>query len=139
MITVNQLKKVNTLFALEALGIGNIYCDISERGGGIGFYADDIARTFNVHSGYLPRNFGAGCNYLGGGVRGKIFPSTFATDYIKGKKAELLNELAAACVRVYQSIEDDNNMNDETNDDGEINWDAKVTNASRKPGIFSAY
>lgn len=138
MITKTQLKKANTIDDLNALGIGNLVVDISHRGGGLGFRADDIAAAFNVHNGYLPRNFGCGCNYLGGGMRGSIFASGFC-DLIKGRKAELLNELSAACIRAYKNAEDEMHMNDEDNEDGETNWDAKATNAARNAGTRSAY
>lgn len=137
-MTQKQLKSVNTFEDLCALGMGKPHIDISHRGGGVGFSAQQVATTFNVHNGYLPRYFGAGCNYLGGGVRGAIFPSTFSP-IIKGAKAALLNELAAACVRVYNSIENDADLNDEQDIEGDINWDAKATNAARAAGIKSAY
>ena len=138
MVTKTQLKKCNTIEDLQELGIGSVYADISHRGGGVGFYASDIAEHFNVHNGYLPRKFGAGCNYMGGGIRGSIFPSTFSPS-IKGRKAELLDALAAACVRAYESAENDYGMNNEEDDDGDINWDAKATNAVRRTGATSAY
>ena len=111
MITLKELKKVKTYDDLENLGIGRVYCDISYRGGGVGFYGSDVALAFDVSETYLPNKFGAGCNYLGGGLRGSIFASDFSTE-IKGRKSKLLNALGLACVRVYknidsESIEDD--------------------------------
>ena len=105
-IGIRELKKVNTYEDLENLGIGNIYCDISYRGGGIGFYGSDVANIFEVNEGYLPRKFGAGCNYLGGGLRGSIFASDFSKE-ITGSKAELLIALTRACVRVYKNIDNE--------------------------------
>ena len=119
MVTKTQLKKCNTIEDLKQLGIGNVYVDISHRGGGIGFYAENVAEHFNVHNGYLPRKFGAGCNYMGGGIRGSIFPSTFC-QLIKGRKAEMLTALAETCVRVYENTENENGMNDEEDSDGDI-------------------
>lgn len=138
MIKLTELKKVNTYEDLENLGIGTVYADISHRGGGVGFYSNDVASEFEVSEGDLPRKFGAGCNYLGGGLRGSIFASSFS-DRITGRKAKLLSELASACVRVYENIENGSGLNDEEYPDGDTNWEAKGTNQSRKAGIISAY
>ena len=137
-MTIKELKKIKTYDDLEASKIGQVYADISHRGGGIGFYAADVARAFDVQSNDLPGKFGAGCNYLGGGIRGAIFPSTFSSR-ITGKKAALLEALAAACVRVYKDVENENSLNDEEDPDGDINWDAKATNGIRKAGVQAAY
>lgn len=138
MKTIKELQAVQTIKDLEALGIGSIYCDISHRGGGVGFYGSDVAEHFNVDSVYLPRHFGAGCNYLGGGLRGTIFPSNFS-DKIKGTKANLLKELANACVRAYQNDEDGTGLNDDEYPDGETNWEALGTKMTRRAGTRSAY
>jgi hypothetical protein len=135
MITLKQIQKVSTLEDLENLGIGEVYYDISYRGGGLGFCSSDVAEHFGIEEYDLPGKFGAGCNYLGGGLRGSIFPSTFS-DRIEEKKAKLLRELADACVRVYEYVENGCGMNDE---EGNTNWDAKGTNACRDDGIISAY
>ena len=110
-INIKTIRKIKTYEDLENLGIGKVYCDISHRGGGIGFYSSDIAKFFDVSEGDLPNKFGAGCNYLGGGLRGKIFPSTFS-ERITGKTADLLTALADACVRVYKNIDNENIPND---------------------------
>lgn len=138
MVTLKKLNAVNTFDDLSELNIGRVYCDISHRGGGIGFYSKDVAAHFNVPVEYLPNKFGAGCNYMGGGVRGSIFPSTF-DKAIVGRKANLLNALANACVRVYQDIENESEMNEELDCEGEINWDSMATKAVRNAGITSAY
>jgi len=138
MLKIKDIKKVRCYEDLEGLGIGNIYCDISHRGGGIGFYSSDVAAAFEVSDSDLPRKFGAGCNYLGGGLRGSIFPSSFNKTII-GKKAALLEALAEACTRVYENIEGQEGLNDEEYPDGDKNWDAIGTSKSRKTGIISAY
>jgi len=138
MIKIKDLKKVETYKDLEGLGIGKVYCDISHRGGGVGFYSSNIAKWLDVSEGDLPKNFGAGCNYLGGGLRGGIFPSNFS-DRITGKKEKILQELARACVRVYENIENGSGLNDEEYSDGDTNWEALGTKRSRKSGIISAY
>ena len=134
---LKKIKEVNTFEDLENLGIGRVYCDISHRGGGIGFYSSDIASAFEVNEFDLPNKFGAGCNYVGGGIRGSIFPSGFSKAISK-KKAAILNALANACARVYKNIEDQDNLNEEENEDG-TNWDAAATNGARKAGLISAY
>jgi len=128
MVKMVSIKKVKSYEDLEALGIGRVYCDISYRGGGIGFYAEDVARAFDVSESQLPRYFGAGCNYLGGGLRGSIFGSDFSTE-ITGKKRQLLEVLAEACVRVYKSCENE----------GEIEDDPINTGIGRVDSVKSAY
>jgi hypothetical protein len=127
MIKISELKKVKTYEDLEGLGIGRIICDISYRGGNIGFSGSDIARVFDISEGDLPRNFGAGCNYLGGGLRGSIFASDYS-NRVTGKKARLLEELSKACIRVYKAI-----------DNEEIADDPINTGIGRVDGVRSAY
>lgn len=138
MVTLKQIKAIHTLEQLEALNLGRVICDISHRGGGLGFWSDDVAKHFKVLVDHLPNKYGAGCNYLGGGIRGSIFVSGFS-EAITGRKAQLLKELGLACVRVYKAIEDEQNLNDELSEDDQINWEAMGTNAARKAGIKSAY
>ena len=138
-LTVKTLKAVNTYEDLEGLGIGRVYCDISYRGGGIGFYGSDVATAFEVSENDLPNKVGAGCNYLGGGLRGSIFASDFNKTNITGKKATLLTALAQACVKVYENTENGYGLNNEVDADGETNWEALGTKGSRRAGIQSAY
>ena len=138
MVGIREIKKVRTYEDLENLGIGNVYCDIGSRGGGVGLFSSDVANEFGVSEGHLPPKFGAGCNYLGGGIRGSIFASDFDKK-ITGRRARLLSELGEACCRVYGDIENENRMNDEEDEDGETNWDAKATKNARKNGVVSAY
>jgi hypothetical protein len=138
-IGLREIKGVETIEDLEALGIGSVYVDISGRGGGLGFYSQDVAAFFGVDAGWLPSKFGAGCNYLGGGLRGSIFASDFGRDYVSKRVAALLDALSAACVRVYENIENDNYMNDEESPDGGTNWEAVGTNSCRNAGVISAY
>lgn len=126
MIKLAELKKVKTYDDLEGLGIGRVYCDISYRGGGVGFYAEDVARAFDVYDYQLPGKFGAYCNYLGGGLRGSINASDFSKEII-GKKRRLLEELAEACVRVYDNI------------DREEVEDNVMQGVARVKGVKSAY
>ena len=109
MLNLKDLKRVKSYEGLENLGIGKVYCDISYRGGGIGFYASDVARAFDVNESDLPGKFGAYCNYLGGGLRGCICESSFSKE-ITGRKARLLEELAKACVRAYGSCENESEI-----------------------------
>ena len=121
-----DLKKVKTYKDLEGLGIGRIICDIGYRGGNLGFSGSDVAKAFEVNEGDLPRNFGAGCNYLGGGLRGSIFASDFS-DRIIGKKAKILEALGEACIRVYDNID-----REEVEDD-------VMQGVARVKGVRSAY
>ena len=134
---LTQIMEVKTLDDLKALNIGEVVVDISTRGGGLGFHRTDIAKLINVSEMDLPRKYGAGCNYLGGGVRGAIFASGY-NKIITGRKAVMLDEIAKACIRVYEWIENTSTMNTEEID-GETNWDAMATNSARRAGTISAY
>lgn len=133
-----KVKKVKTPEDLEALDIGNPVYEVGERGGGVGLDGDDVAAYCDIPAKYLPNNFGCGCNYLGGGVRGAIFPSGYSENVPETVKP-FLDALAQACIRVYENIENGNGMNDDEYADGDTNWDAKATKASRKAGVVSAY
>lgn len=139
MVTLTQLKNVNTLSELEALCIGsNVQYEIGGRGGCVAYHNESIAKHFNIPRHQLPVMFGAYTNYLGGGVRGAITISGF-NNRIVGRKEQLLIALANACKRAYQNAEDETGMNDEEDEDGEINWDAKATNAIRVAGLVNVY
>ena len=138
MVTLKQIKKVQTLEELEALNVGRVDYEISYRGGFLGFHGSSVSNTLKINQTLLPNKFGAYCNYLGGGVRGTVNASDYS-DTITGRKAVLLDELALACVRVYQTIEDEMYLNDVEDDEGDTNWDALATEAARKGGISSAY
>jgi len=127
MVKIADLKKVKTYEDLESLGIGRVYCDISYRGGGVGFYQEDVARHFDIANEYLPGKFGAYCNYLGGGLRGGICESGFSNK-VEGRKARLLEELLKACVRVYEYIEKESYIEDDV-----------MTGIARVKGVKSAY
>lgn len=137
MTTLKQLNSVQTLSDLEALKIGNVIYDLSFRGGYLGFHGWEVAEHFKLDMFYLPRKFGAYCNYLGGGVRGAVSPSDFGA--VPKKKSDLLKALGEACVRVYINLENEDSMNDEVDSEGETNWDAIATNKARESGIRSAY
>lgn len=138
MTTIRELNKVNTLDELEALGIGRVDYEMSYRGGNLGFNGAVVAEKFNINPNHMPRNFGAYCNYLGGGVRGTVNPSTFS-DKVPEAKAKRLRALAEACVRVFDDIENEIGLNDTEDEDGETNWDALATQGARNSGIVSGY
>jgi hypothetical protein len=137
MTTITQLKKVQTLEDLQTLRIGRVIYECGGRGGYCGFYATSIAEHFGVNEHELPNKFGCYVNYLGGGLRGSVTQSEYHNVKTSVRKSKLLAALAAACVRVYNDME--GSMNDEEDDDGDINWEAKGTNAARAAGIVSAY
>lgn len=134
-LTVSELKKAHAIHDLEGFGLRLQY-EIGGRGGNVGFSGEKLAELLEIEENWLPRNYGAYCNYLGGGIRGSISGSGYSPD-IPTRKARILDELAAACKRAYINAE--NGMNDETDENGETNWDAVATNASRKAGVVSAY
>jgi hypothetical protein len=136
-INLKQVRESKTVKDLKALGIGLVVVEVSSRGGGVGFSGSDVAKALGIAVWDVPRRFGAGCNYLGGGVRGSIFPSGF-NQSITGKKAVILEALSHACVRAYENAEDECGLNDDY-EEGETNWDAAATKASRAAGIRSAY
>lgn len=144
MAIKSLLKKISEANTIEELAlalninINRAEIDISYRGGGIGFRSGDIAELVGVDADDLPNKFGAGCNYLGGGLRGAIFPSGY-NQSITGKKAELLDAISQACIRAYESIENDAGLNSEEDEDGETNWEAMGTNRCRHAGVVSAY
>lgn len=114
MIKIKDLKKIKILQQLEKLNIGNIDIDISHRGGHLGFSGNDVADFFDIPYEYLPLNFGAYCNYLGGGIRGSIQSSTFFKGLYQTQPqvTRLLEELGKACIRVYEKIDKETVTND---------------------------
>jgi len=140
MISIKKLKAVNTLEDLQNLNLGPVHWAVTHRGGHVGFSCDDIAKHLVVLADFLPPNYGAFCNYLGGGVRGVIMESGYSSNMeMFPKKIKWLNELSAACVRVYKSIENEIGLNELEDENGEINWDAMATKAARNSGQKSAY
>lgn len=139
-LTLKQIKSVQTLEDLKALDIGPVVVDIGHRGGGLGFRGADVAEFFEVQEYAFGRNFGAACNYLGGGVRGAIFFGGFGVKYVESKQtAKLIQALGEATVRVYNNLENESGLNDEEDEGGETNWDALATKNVRKSGVRSAY
>ena len=136
MITKKQIEECNTLEDLGALDLGLDY-SVGGRGGYVGLWASKVAEHFNIPVNYLPRKFGAYCNYLGGGIRGAIMASSFSKD-VPEKKARILEALAEACKRAYENAENETGMNDDY-EDGETNWEAEATKAARKANLVSAY
>lgn len=134
-VTKSALKKVKTLQDLQELEIGPVQANVGHRGGGLGFYAYDVAEAIGVDVEDMPRMYGAYCNYLGGGVRGAVTPSGFNTGNITGRKAGLMEELANACVRVYIHLENTWRDDEEQYDE----WNERATEAARRAGIKSAY
>lgn len=134
---LGELRKASTVAELERiLGAQAVY-EVGHRGGNLGLRGGDVAEAVGVDADYLPKNYGVYCNYLGGGVRGAVCPSGY-DEAIKGRKAQLLDELAEACKRAYIAIEDGDGLNSDY-PDGETNWDAEATRRSRQAGVKSAY
>ncbi len=112
MVKITDLKKIKTYKDLDKLKIGKVYCNISYRGGNLGFLGKDVAKYFKIKEYQLSTYYGCGCNYLGGGLRGSIFKSGFSKE-IPGRTARLLDELAEACIRVYKYCENKSGIEDD--------------------------
>lgn len=99
-----------------------------------------IGDYFDEYLELLPENFGVGCNYLGGGLRGALMATgnqdTFQDKGFSKVIATKLAKLAEACKNRYLDLE--GAMNDEENE-GETNWEAVGTNAMRAKGVIRAY
>ena len=135
-MNIKDIKKCNTVEDLQKLEIGHLTYDIGYRGGKLGFDGDDVAEKLGFNSNLLPGKIGAYVNYLGGGIRGALCTSGYSPN-IPDKKKKVLDELIAACERAYQAAEDEMNLNAEEDGDGETNWDAVATNATRRAGVKS--
>lgn len=146
MLKLAEIENVQTLEDLydlvidQGCGSGAISYEIGGRGGYVGIDSDCVAGMLDVDAdcfGLLPVQVGAYCNYLGGGLRGSVCVSNHGIQ--DPEKAELIDALAEACRRAYYDCENGSGMNDECDDDGEPNWEAIGTNASRRAGIERAY
>lgn len=118
--------------------------NISHRGGYIGIDSEWLSgrlTEFDEEIGMdwiivnLPKYYGAGCNYLGGGVRGKIFPSSFnkEMDRLSPKIAKILIAIGNIAVKQYEELESELNL-EKYDELGE-----EATKIARKKGIISAY
>lgn len=143
MVSAKTLDKIKThedMLAFAKKHNINLTWDIGYRGGGYGAYAESLARYLKISPEDLPRKYGCGCNYLGGGVRGSIFVSGYNNDLQKKEKVkEFLDAFAEACKRAYEDLENQSGLNDDYDSDGDTNWEARATKSSRKAGIISAY
>lgn len=137
-IGLTKLRKCNTIADLENLSIGYLTYDISYRGGYLGFSSSNISASLGIDQYLLPNKVGVYVNYLGGGVRGSLCKSDY-NDNVSGRKKELLDELLDACYRAYVNAENQTGLNDETDEQGETNWDALATKVARNNGFKSAY
>lgn len=121
--------------------------DISHRGGTYGaeagYAVEALFPTLNQEKvdeivNMLPRMVGVHCNYLGGGLRGALVRSDYAKE-MPAKYAKRIDAFTRECKRRYLEIENESGLNDEEYADGDTNWDAIGTNASRKAGVVSGY
>ena len=133
-------------FLLEEEESGRIDYDISYRGGHYGLKAEAVVdflfagKSEEIKSQFiewLPNKVGASCNYLGGGLRGAITGSDYDRE-LPGYAAKLIDKFCAECKNRYNEIENSTGLNEEEYEDGETNWDAIGSNASRLAGIVSA-
>ena len=117
--------------------------DIGYRGGNYGLAVNDFIDKFMPENikvddiiDMLPNKVGVYCNYLGGGLRGAITGGGYSEKLPK-KLAKIVDDFVKLCRQRYMEMED--GLNDETDEDGETNWDAVGTKASRNAGVVSAY
>lgn len=140
----------NILLNLE--DAGKVDVDISHRGGYYTIRTETVIaevlpsmsdRMERKIMECLPPKIGAGCNYLGGGLRGSIMTSgsaeTFEKHGVPVKYAETLGVLCEAVKARYIEIENGAGLNDEEYPDGDTNWNAWGTNRARKAGVVSGY
>lgn len=119
--------------------------EVGYRGGHYGFRAEEVVDALFPTLGerarekvldLMPGKYGAYCNYLGGGLRGAVTVSNFASA-MPAKYAGDLERFGALCVEKYLELE--GHMNDEYDEDGEPNWDAIGSNRVRAAGVVAAY
>lgn len=140
-----KISKVENVFCQLVAG-GEADYEISHRGGHYGFDSGYLVDALfpnvsdsvreKILSG-MPRKYGVYCNYLGGGIRGAVSSSGFASDLPKYVQ-KALSEIADHCKSSYHVIESEMGLIDEGTDD-EPNWDNIASNASRAAGVKSAY
>lgn len=123
---------------------GKIEYEVGHRGGTYGARATDVlVALFNDREqeklgvyDFTPK-VGVYVNYLGGGLRGGVCRSE--TRELPKWAVKRVEKFIDACARRYEEIENEGHLNDEELPDGETNWDAVGTNASRRAGVKSAY
>jgi len=129
---------------------GQVECDICYRGGGLGipasFIAEELDGLLNPEDTidlvcFLPSKVGAGCNYLGGGVRGAIVKGGF-DNYLWDnypKVAEIIDAIQEIAVERYNEIEKKLGLQADYDEEGNSLWDNQATAGARRQGIVSAY
>jgi len=138
MLKVVDFKKVRSIEGFEALGFSAPVYDTGRRGGRFGYHGSEVSRLLDIPEDSISGISGAYCNYLGGGIRGAVTGSGYSSSLPKAKQA-LVKAFQDACVTVYINLENGTGLNDPEYPDGDTNWEAQGTAASRKAGIVSAY
>lgn len=104
--TKKALESVYDYEDLQKLGIAKYpECNISHRGGYLGFLDKDIAKVFGIDTRFLPSTVGVHCNYLGGGLRGPIITCSFHESVYKHKNYKKLANLLERLVEIYKNLE----------------------------------
>jgi len=133
---------IKSLYDLENRGL--VDYEVGYRGGNYGLCVADFIKKFiperlddvdNIAE-MLPNKVGVYCNYLGGGLRGSIIGGGYSEKLPK-RLAKIVDKFVKLCRQRYAELED--GLNDEVDEDGETNWDAIGTKASRDAGIVSGY
>jgi len=137
------MKKTKAILA-EIETNGDLIVNIGGRGGNLGAAAEVVFSALKIPETYLanvPPKLGVVCNYLGGGIRGAIFPSATLAEFtahgLPATYAKRLAEFCNACIERYQELENETGLNDDN--DENPNWDAKATALNRTAGVVSAY
>ena len=132
---------MNKLNLFDREKTGRIDYEIGDRGGYYKMMTEEALELIGENGSELinlPDCIGCGCNYLGGGVRGKVFGSgDFVKHGINERVAKKLDELVALMIERY--IELEGSMNDDFDDEGETNWNAEATKQARMTGTVSVY
>ncbi len=142
---LSEIKHLDSIEALTELFGRDCQYDIGGRGGYIKVDSERICSELSISpDGELPTCIGAGCNYLGGGLRGAIFSTGSSVDFAtKGFNTSDTKKLEAFCgalEKAYNRAEGrDGEELPEEDENGDTNWEAKGTNLYRRAGTISAY
>lgn len=142
-VSVNRkIKDCYDIETLEEILDTRILYGISERGGYIKIKSYNLKKFIGNSYEKLPDYIGAGCNYLGGGVRGAIFNTFSNNDKLNlfSKKNQLfLRTLTNKLTDLYNDIESELGLQCEEDEEGNTDWNNSATNSVRKQGVISAY
>lgn len=136
---IKQIKKANTPDELEEITGLKLEYEIGQRGGYLDFYGSALAVMLGFDESKIANKFGSHVNYLGGGLRGSVVTSAGQySEELPESTKNVLEALAEASKRAYESIENESDLNDVEYSDGDTNWEAVGTGAMRNAGVETA-